>query len=90
MALPSPSHGSEPAMDEVVEVPHADEMDNDVFLMHLDKRHAHETGVEPALHKLPHIQDAWVGPYRAFHEYQHRTNPGAYDHEHVWDDDADD
>lgn len=74
-----------------VEVPDADDMDDEVFLKHLDKRHAHETGTERALHKFPHIASAWVGTYRAFHDYQHRVNGDeAYDHVHVWDDDDDD
>lgn len=69
--------------DEQVEVVHADEMDDETFLKHLDKRHSHETGTERALHEFPHIQSAWVGAYRAFHEYQHRVNPTeSYDHIH--------
>lgn len=75
----------------MVEVPDADDMDDETFLKHLDKRHAEDTGVEKQLHSHPHIQQAWVGPYRSFHEYVHRTNPDGYDHEHVWDeDDGDD
>lgn len=77
--------------DEQVEVPDADEMEDVQFLKHLDKRHSHETGTETALHESEHIQQAWVGAYRAFHEYQHRTNGDEhYDHIHVWDDYADD
>lgn len=67
--------------DGYVEVPSADEMDDETFLMHLDKRHSGDTGVEPVLHKLPHIQQAWVGSYRAFHEYLHKTKEFE-DHEH--------
>jgi hypothetical protein len=69
-----------------VEVVDADEMDDKTFLKHLDKRHP-EIKTERALHKNPHIAEAWVGPYRAFHEYQHRT--GDNNHEHVWEDDDD-
>lgn len=77
--------------DEQVEVPDADDMDDETFLKHLDKRHAHETGTEQALHQSAHIQAAWVGAYRAFHDYQHRTKPDEhYDHVHVWDEDDDD
>ena len=77
--------------EEQVEVPDADDMDDETFLKHLDKRHAHETGVEHALHKSAHIASAWVGSYRAFHDFKHRTNPEEhYDHVHVWDDDDDD
>lgn len=74
-----------------VSVPDADEMDDEQFLKHLDKRHSHETGVETQLHKAAHIQQAWVGAYRAFHDYQHRVNgDDTYDHVHEWDDDDDD
>lgn len=73
-----------------VSVPDADDMDDETFLKHLDRRHASETGTERALHKYPHIQSSWVGTYRAFHARQHRINPEEhYDHEHVWDDDDD-
>lgn len=70
-----------------VEVPDADDMDDETFLKHLDKRHSEDTKTETALHKHPHIQQAWVGPYRSFHEYLHANND--YDHEHVWDEDDD-
>lgn len=77
--------------DEQVEVPDADDMDDMTFLKHIDKRHDHETKTERALHKSAHIAEAWVGTYRAFHEYQHRVNgDDAYDHVHVWGDDDDD
>lgn len=85
MALQSRSPGTDPKVD-IVEVPDADDMDDETFLKHLDKRHSQDTGTERALHKYPHIQEAWVGPYRAFHEYLHRTQ-GGHDHEHVWDED---
>lgn len=74
-------------MADIVQVDDADDMEDETFLKHLDLRHAHETGTEKALHEYPHIQSAWVGAYRAFHERQHRNNPDGYDHEHVWDDD---
>lgn len=71
--------------DAQVEVPDADDMDDETFLKHLDKRHSHEVKTEQALHEFPHIQAAWVGPYRAYHDYLHRTNPeDHYDHVHVW------
>lgn len=67
--------------DDFVWVPDPDEMDDETFLKHLDKRHGEDTGVEHALHKFPHIQQAWVKQYRAFHEYLHRTKEFD-DHEH--------
>jgi hypothetical protein len=72
----------------VVIVPDAELMDDETFLKHLDKRHADDTGVERVLHKSPHIQQSWVGAYRAFHEHLH--DHGEYDHEHAWDDDDSD
>lgn len=77
--------------DEQVQVPDADDMDDQTFLQHLDKRHTHETSVEQQLHKSVHAREAWVGAYRAFHERQHSIKgEEAYDHIHVWDDDDDD
>lgn len=74
-----------------VQVPDPDEMDDETFLKHIDKRHSHETQTEKKLHKSPHIAEAWVGAYRAFHEYKHRVSgEDAYDHVHVWDDDGND
>lgn len=62
-----------------VEVPDIDDMDDDIFLKHLDKRHSHETGVERSLADYPHRMEAWISVYRAFHERQHRVN----DHDHI-------
>lgn len=64
-----------------VEVPHPDDMDDETFLRHLDKRHSKDTGVEPALHKSVHAREAWVSTYRAFHEHLHKTKEYE-DHEH--------
>lgn len=81
---------SDPEGSTQVEVPDIDDMDDETFLRHLDKRHAHETSVETQLHKSVHAREAWVGAYRAFHERQHEANPDEhYDHVHVWDDDDD-
>jgi hypothetical protein len=68
----------------MVIVPNADDMDDETFLKHLDKRHTENCSTEVALHKHPHIQQAWVGPYRAYHRYLHTINE--YDHEHEPDD----
>lgn len=70
--------------DEPVVVDDADDMDDVTFLKHLDARHSDDVKTEQALHKHPHIQQAWVGPYRAYHDYLHDHND--YQHEHVWDD----
>ena len=60
-------------------VPDADDMDDETFLKHLDKRHP-ETGVEKSLVKSVHARSAWVPMYRAWHARQHRNEE--YEHEH--------
>jgi hypothetical protein len=77
--------------DDQVAVPDADEMDDEQFLKHVDKRHGPEMGVETSLLDHPDRSQAWIGPYRAYHEYLHRTQGvDTFAHEHVWDDDDDD
>lgn len=70
--------------EEVISVPSADDMDNETFLRHMDARHAHEVLNGP-LSVDPSPVDAWVSPYRAFHDNLHAIAvPGQYDHEHLW------
>lgn len=70
----------------VVQVPEASDMDDMTFLKHLDARHSHEVKTEKKLAKFPHIVEAWVGPYRAFHQRLHEiAAPGQYDHTHEED-----
>lgn len=65
-------------------VPASDEMDNDTFLRHMDKRHSHEV-LDGPLHPHPQHDDVWVGPYRANHDRLHDlASPGEYDHEHLF------
>lgn len=66
-----------------VEVPDIEDMDDDTFLKHLDKRHRGDTGVEKSLADYPHRMQAWIGPYRAFHEHCHEQNE--YNHFHSED-----
>lgn len=71
----------------VVEVPEAEDMDDETFIKHLELRHAQDTGVEGYMtrHNIP----IWVGMYRTFHERVHRlATPGQYDHTHEEEDDG--
>ena len=68
----------------MVTVPSADDMDNETFLRHMDARHAADVKDGP-LSVHPDSVDAWVDPYRAFHDRLHDIAvPGQYDHEHLW------
>jgi hypothetical protein len=71
--------------DEIVTVPHAEDMDDDTFLRHLDKRHRQDTkhDGEKVLFP-PSTRHAWVPLYRTWHERLHEIAlPGQYDHEHL-------
>lgn len=64
----------------IVEVPDADDMDDDIFIKHLEARHASECKIETTI-KIR--KGAWVSTYRAFHDRLHRLAVfGQYDHEH--------
>lgn len=65
----------------VVRVPDADDMEDENFIRHLEKRHAAECKIEGYVAR--HNVDVWVGMYRSFHDRLHRLAiPGQYDHEH--------
>lgn len=70
----------------IVEVPSAEDMDDETFLLHLEKRHAEECRMEKTpVHR--HAIEAWLPSYRAFHERLHGlATPGQYDHEHESED----
>lgn len=72
-----PKLGEDPVI-----VPAAEEMDDETFLLHLEKRHAEECRFE----KTPvarHAVKVWLPVYRAFHKRLHSlATPGQYDHEH--------
>lgn len=71
-------------MSEQVQVPPADDMDDDTFLKHLEKRHASECKIEGYIAR--HAVDAWIGTYRAFHRRLHQIEvPGQHDHIHEED-----
>lgn len=63
-----------------VVVPHQDDMDDETFMLHLEKRHAADTKVE-RLNR--HAVPQWIGAYRAFHNRLHAIGlPGQYEHDH--------
>lgn len=68
--------------EEVVEVPNQDDMSDEIFLKHLEHRHAKECQMHDG--KIGRqAMEAWIGSYRAFHERLHLiATPGQYDHEH--------
>jgi hypothetical protein len=77
------------AFEPVVEVPIADEMDDETFLKHLERRHADECKFEtPGVGMTARrAMDAWLPTYRAFHDRLHKIEqPGQYDHTHKEDD----
>jgi hypothetical protein len=73
---------------DMVEVPAAEDMDDETFIKHLEKRHADECHIEAP---IKHRNGAgWIGVYRAFHDRLHQiATPGQHDHEHAlpegWD-----
>jgi hypothetical protein len=72
--------------EEPVEVPLADEMDDDVFLKHIEHRHAEECKVEGFISR--HGVSSWIKTYRVFHQRLHDiATPDQYDHVHEEDED---
>lgn len=68
----------------VVEVPPADDMDDETFMLHLEKRHREECKIETYLSR--HSVSVWLPNYRAFHDRLHKiATPGQHDHEHEED-----
>lgn len=74
---------------EVVEVPNAWDMDDETFLLHLEKRHATDCKVESFISR--NAVSSWIGTYRAFHDRLHQIEvPGQYDHVHEEDEEIED
>jgi hypothetical protein len=72
----------------VVSVPDAEQMDDETFLNHIEKRHAKECKVEGYIKR--HAVSAWIGVWRAYHERLHMiATPGQHDHVHEWDEELD-
>lgn len=70
----------------VIRVPHADEMIDETFLLHIEARHAKECKVEKGTSISRHALDAWIGAYRAYHQRLHDIAvPGQYNHVHEED-----
>lgn len=69
-------------VDDQVEVPTADAMDDETFLKHLEHRHARECKFE-TVPVARRALDAWLPTYRAFHARLHQLGPAShYDHTH--------
>ena len=69
-------------MSKLTTVPDIEVMTDEVFIKHMALRHADD--VDSGLAKHPHIVEAWVTPYRAFHDKLHElATPGKYEHEHI-------
>lgn len=70
--------------DDMVEVPDVYDMEDEIFLKHLEARHRDEYKIESfiARHAIP----AWVNTYRVFHERLHAIAfAGQHDHTHEED-----
>lgn len=77
-------HGTiKPEVVDPVEVVAISDMDNDTFLKHMDARHKGDFVGWP-LSTHPDRDDAWIGPYRAFHDRLHDIHHGQIDHVHLW------
>lgn len=64
-------------------VPSADDMSDEIFLKHMDKRHQKDLPSSWHLLKIQHFSDGWMDPLRTFHSKMHELAlPGQYDHEH--------
>ena len=72
-------------MRELVTVPHPEDMDDETFLKHIDKRHRQDTKHDGQNVLFPQSTwTAWVPLYRTWHERLHAISiPGQYDHEHL-------
>jgi hypothetical protein len=72
----------------MVEVPHADDMDDDTFIKHLERRHAAECKIEETPMSR-RAMSAWIGSYRAFHDRLHQIEvPKQYKHYHAEEEDS--
>lgn len=64
----------------VVKVSHPDDLTDEQFLLHMDKRHAREGFA----HHAPHITPEQVELWRKYHDRLHEIAvPNQYDHTHV-------
>lgn len=68
-------------LDDLVTVPDADDMEDETFIKHLEKRHAEECKIEGYIARYSvHV---WINMYRIYHERLHALGtPGQHDHEH--------
>ena len=70
---------------EVTIVPHPEDMDDETFLKHIDKRHRQDTKHNGQNVLFPRSTwTAWAPLYRTWHERLHAiAHPFQYDHEHL-------
>jgi hypothetical protein len=65
----------------IVVVPHHDDMDDETFILHLEKRHREECKVEGFMSR--YSVPKWIGNYRVYHDRLHDiATPDQYDHDH--------
>ena len=68
--------------EEVIEVPHSDDMDDETLIKHIEHRHAQDYRVE-GTSVSRNAMEAWIAVWRAYHDRLHKiATPGQYDHEH--------
>ena len=71
----------------IITVPHTDDMDDETFIRHIEKRHAKQCKVEGYIAR--HAIIAWIKVYRAFHRRLHDIErPGQHDHRHDYPEDS--
>ena len=85
MALRPSSSSPGVEVETKVTVPHPEDMDDETFLKHIDKRHRQDTKHNGDNVLFPKSTwTAWVPLYRSWHERLHAISiPGQYDHEHL-------
>lgn len=84
-ALSTPGTKVRNQPEDIVTVPHPEDMDDETFLKHIDKRHRQDTKHDGQNVLFPKSTwHAWVPLYRSWHERLHAISiPGQYDHEHL-------
>lgn len=62
-------------------IPHVNDMEDDIFHKHADKRHADDFGAP--FEDFPNNTEYTTDVARATHDYWHRERPEMYDHIHL-------
>lgn len=66
-------------VDDLVTVPNADDMDDEIFQKHFNARHLPDIRLEGNIR----IDDRNLAAFRAYHERIHALGLGNFDHEHA-------